>query len=100
MPQQQPQLQPPVQVECTNFTYKGFKNASGKGDFSKGSLPVLFAFGELYCFAVIFGYRRVILPSAVYGEKTLLLSTGAISLCALAENITCFEMSKKGIGFS
>ena len=32
----------------------------------KDTTPVLFAFGELYCFAVIFGYRRVILPSAVY----------------------------------
>ena len=34
----------------------------------KDTTPVLFAFGELYCFAVIFGYRRVILPSAVYWQ--------------------------------
>ncbi|MEE0898415.1 MAG: hypothetical protein U0L88_12420 [Acutalibacteraceae bacterium] len=32
----------------------------------KDTTPVLFAKGELYCCAVIFGYRRVLLPSAVY----------------------------------
>lgn len=31
------------------------KNRTALRDFSKGSLAVLFALGELYCFAVIFG---------------------------------------------
>ena len=38
------------------------------GRYSKRSIsPVLFAFGELYCFAVIFGLRRVnISPKAKF----------------------------------
>ena len=28
----------------------------------------LFAFGEFYCYAVIFGLRRVIFATQVYGE--------------------------------
>ena len=31
-----------------------------------GTTPVLFAYGELYCFAVIFVLRQAVLPSAVY----------------------------------
>ena len=55
MPPQQPQLQPPVQVECTNFTYKGLKNASGRETSLREVSQFYSPKGELYCFAVIFG---------------------------------------------
>ena len=52
----------------------------------KDTTPVLFAYGELYCGAVLFGYRRVIFASQV-------LEANKISLKPLGFNIT-FDLSK------
>lgn len=48
-------------------------------------LSVIFAFGELYCFAVIFGLRRVILRSAQF------LKANIISLCGYTAKYNCAE---------
>ena len=49
-------------------------------DFSQGSLAVLFACGEIYCFAVIFGFRRVIFALQVRGANKISLKPSGFNI--------------------
>ena len=58
----------------------------------KDTTPTLFAFGELYCYAVIFGLRRVIFARSLC-ERYELFVANRISLKSQGFNITTNRVS-------
>ena len=71
------------------------KNTRCCGTLRKEGATVIFAKGELYCYAVIFGKSRVIFASRVFGANIISLKLQvSISLCVITQNITVRPVSQ------